>query len=117
MSLTSLAVRLGLIHIINQMIESIINKIKGESTKIEGIMNTLSGSYMQNLESWQGQDADAFRAEVQNRLNKQLEELKNTVLRISKGVGDAQTCMINADTKAASEVQKISDIFKNIYRQ
>ncbi|MDZ4671168.1 MAG: hypothetical protein SH821_09875 [Phototrophicales bacterium] len=112
----SIAIRLGVIHIIHQMIEMIISKIKAEAAKIEGIMSTITGSYMQKLESWQGTDADAFRNEVNNRLNRQLESLKNTILQIPKGIGDAEVCMVNADNKAATEAQKLADIFKNIYR-
>lgn len=112
----SVAVRLGLIYLIHQMIANVINKIKGEASKIEGIISTLNGSYLQSLESWQGPDADAFRAEVQNRLNRQLEDLKNTILQMSTNIGKAEQCIVNADTRAVGEVQKLADVFRNIYR-
>lgn len=110
------AIRKGLMKLVRQMVAAAISKIKGESGKVEGIINSLSGNFMRDLESWKGDDAEAFRAEIETRLKPQLEQLKNTILQISTNLGKAETCIVDADTRATSEVQKLSDLFRNIYR-
>jgi len=109
-------VRLGLMYLVKKMVDNAIALIKEKAKEILGIINTINGAYVTKLqEAWEGEAANAFLQKIETRLNKEINDLIDTVLQLPKGLDDGRNCIESADDQATQEVGKLTEIFQSIY--
>lgn len=110
----SLELNVKLILVVPTYIDGIVSYIRNQADEVNNLSSTVRGD-MSKLDTWLGPDADAFRNKVQTVLVKELQELINTILRISKGVDSGKQCMLDGDLRAMNEANKLEDIYKQIF--
>jgi len=104
----------ALLRIARAVLQSVLATIMKQMNIVEGISKEISGRYIPLLDSWQGEDADAFRAEIQQVVLPLIMALVGSILGIQTGINDALTRVDETDKKCTSYVDDLANQFRAI---
>ena len=105
----------ALLKIARAVLEGVLDEIANQGRILEAIEDAIRGNYLPSVSSWIGEDADAFRGEVETRLLPAIVELIAAIFGMSTGVSSAHEIMQTADAQCSGQAENLADVFRNIY--
>lgn len=106
----------ALLRLAVSALQNALSEIMAQKKIVEGIIDAIRGDYIPKLETWQGEAADAFRAEVNNRVVPEIQELIAALLGIHSGIERGCTCVQDADKKCVTQVNNLGDTYRSIVK-
>lgn len=106
----------ALLKVAMRVLQGVISEITSQMKIVEGISNSIKGSYLPLLSSWQGDSADAFRQEIQSKILPQVVSLGTSILGMNTGIEKAVTTIQETDNKTVAQVEDLASKFRAIYK-
>lgn len=106
----------AILKLVVEKLLSAVAEIVAQKRIVEGIINALRGDYLPKLESWQGEAADAFRAEVDNRVMQEINTLLAALGGMQVSVEKGCNCIQDMDKKCVSHGDNLADTYRNIVK-
>ena len=103
-----------LLCIARQVLEIVLNDILQLSKRVEECENQIMAQVLPRAETWKGDGAESFRNELQNVLVPMIRQLIQALLGVHGGINSAQQTIVDADTKAAAQVDELAEKFRSI---
>lgn len=107
----------NLLHVAFSKVMQIVDKINGEIKIVQSVLQLITGNITPNLESWKGDDADAFREEINRVIVPNIERISQILTGLPTGLDNACTTLEKADQKASQIAEEISSEFGNIFNR
>lgn len=105
----------ALLCMARNMVEGVLDEVAGHKRTVEDVDSSVRGNYVPLVSSWIGEDADAFRDEVNARLLPAIAQLINAILGMSNGIVQARDTVEEADNRCVGQAEDLANVFKAIY--
>ena len=112
MSLKSVLLKIAL-----AVLNNILNTIAQQLQRLIKEVNDPINSYINSIvdEVWEGEDADAFKAELQQVVKPTMEAVTNVTKRTHEGIVAASEVIDAADKRVSQLVDNLKSEFAKIY--
>ena len=107
-------VRRFLMRVARRVLEGVLNTVNQQAVAAQAIIDEVVSDIIPSLEQWEGDDADAFRTEVNDRLLPQIMALVSTINTMSSRITQAEEIITSTDNQLVSRVDELSDTFRSI---
>jgi WXG100 family type VII secretion target len=104
----------ALLRIARSVLQSVIGEIAKQMNVVQELSDSITSQFIPMLESWQGDDADAFRAEIRREVVPLLAQLVGAILGIQTGVERAVERVESTDKNCVSHVDNLANQFRAI---
>jgi WXG100 family type VII secretion target len=105
----------ALLCIARSILEGVLDEVAGHKRTVEDVDNSVRSSYVPLVASWIGEDADAFRDDVNTRLLPAIARLIAAILGMSNGIIRAREIIEETDNRCVGLAEDLAGTFKAIY--
>lgn len=112
----AIAIPKGILLVVKPFIVSAIAKIVAQRVVCDQVESNITGQYLPMLDTWQGEAADAFRAEVQSRLLPEINMVKEALGSMRTKCEIGQSTIESTDRKCVSYSDHLQGIYANVIK-
>jgi len=106
-----------LLRLARRVVESVVNEILAEVTKITDLMENVVEGYLKEIVNgaWEGEDADAFVAEVRSIITSQGLPLRDSLRDMTSMIQTADEIIEQADNQVQQIASDLGEKFGQVF--
>ena len=114
--MVSRKIREALLKIARRVLQEVFDKFNLQRKVVEGVRDAVIGTYLPLADSWQGEDAEQFRGQVNQQLVPAIGNIILAMLGLQTSIKSAEEIIDKTDATVCAYVNDFGDTARNIVK-
>lgn len=106
----------ALLSIARRVLREVLEKFNLQRRVVEGVRDAVIGTYLPLADTWQGPDAEQFRAQVHQQLVPAIGNIILAMLGFQTSIKSAEEVIDKADATVCGYINDLGDTARNIVK-